>query len=174
MKKKKKKNETLSSMTLSLRATLLQEWKLEYSNTWYGMLISMLSPVMGQDIYGVSDSMLIWGKLTNSGNRYRLWEKPKMERNLEISKPTSLKTKYQGWDTNRKRSWPCIKLIQTGKQPTQRSWEGELDIERTEGTCLDCSTVNRVESCWIQASLPTSHVFLGKLLPALCLGFLYL
>ena len=53
-------------------------------STWYGALTSMLSPVMGQDIYDVGQSIAVWGKLTNPMNRYRQWER--LERWGELKK----------------------------------------------------------------------------------------
>ena len=51
----------------------------------------------------LENPLLIWGKLTNPGNGYRLWERPKTER--ELKKP-------KGYPSQRKvcgnRNWEAV------------------------------------------------------------------
>lgn len=54
---------------------------------------SMLSPVMGQDLYD-ADPLLMWAEMTNLGNRSKLWERPETEKKLR--KPKATPTGYKG------------------------------------------------------------------------------
>lgn len=51
----------------------------------YGTLISMVSPVVQQDIVMLGNSLQIWGK-QNPRNEYKQWERTKTERDLKKPK----------------------------------------------------------------------------------------
>lgn len=55
------------------------------SSTWYGELISMPSPVMGQDIYAVGQVIADLGELAKSWEWARATGK--LERERELEKP---------------------------------------------------------------------------------------
>lgn len=59
--------------TAGVKAKIVQS----IPSTWCGTLISMLSPVMGQDIYDVGKPTADQRKMTNPRNGYRLWKDPK-------------------------------------------------------------------------------------------------
>lgn len=71
-----------ATFTSGMKAKILQST----SSTWYGALISTLSPVMNKTFMTLGNPLLIWEKLTNPGDEYGLWERPKTERELEKPK----------------------------------------------------------------------------------------
>lgn len=93
-------------------------------STWYGTLISMQSPVIRQDILMMLDNLLlIWRKLTNPGNRYSLWERPKTERelrkqkdypNITIVSLTKITQKQMWFDLTAARTTPEKRLETSG------------------------------------------------------------
>lgn len=53
---------------------------------WYETLKCMLNPLWDKTFIILGSLLLMWGKLTNPGNGYMLWERPGTERELQKPK----------------------------------------------------------------------------------------
>lgn len=68
--------------TARMKAKILQS----VPSTWYETLKCMLNPLWDKTFIILGSLLLMWGKLTNPGNGYMLWEIPGTERELQKPK----------------------------------------------------------------------------------------